>query len=220
MMTSSRKWTAGAVAVAVLLTLASWFLLIAPQRSEASDLRDQTAAQVNTNDQIRLKTQQLQAEFASLPERQAQLAEIKQQLPDGPGLPTLVRDLSSYAKSAGVSLQSVAPGVPTAVGAATGAGVTTPGATPAPSASGVTLQAIPTTVTATGTYAELTLYLQKLQSSMRRAFLIQNIQLAPAPEDKSVGTPDLLMTIQGEIFVMTTPSAPAATAAPTTSTAN
>jgi Tfp pilus assembly protein PilO len=227
-MTSTRTWTAGTAVAAVLLLIAGWFLLISPQRSEAADLRDQVTAQNASNDQIALKTKQLQAQFASLPERQAQLAEIKQQMPDNPALPSLIRDLSSYAESAGVTLDSVSPGAPAAVVAAAPAAPATPAGQPvapgqAPAAASTDgLMSIPTTVTAVGSYSELTLYLQKLQSSMRRAFLVNTVNLAKA--NTGTGTSgDLTMTLNAEIFVMqiaAAPATPTTPVAPTTTSAS
>src|SRR5690242_8457876 len=124
-MSKTRVWGAGFAVVAVLMLIASWFLLISPQRSEASDLRDQTAAQQQQNDQIRLQTQQLKAQFASLPARQAQLAEIKQEMPENPALPSLIRDLSKYAGQADVTLQSVAPTTPAPLAGQAAGGPTT-----------------------------------------------------------------------------------------------
>ena len=152
----------------VLLIVASWFLLISPQRSEAASLRDQATQQAAFNDQIKLKTQQLKAQFASLPARQAQLAEIKQQMPENPALPSLVRDLSKYAGQADVTLQSVAPSTPAPLAAR--------GAEHDDRRRADTgIQQIQTTIVATGSYSELTLYLQKLQAQMRRAVLVDNI---------------------------------------------
>jgi type IV pilus assembly protein PilO len=216
-------WSGGAAVVAVLLVIAGWFLLISPQRSAAADLRDQTASQQAMNDQTRVKTKQLQAQFASLPERQAQLAEIKQQMPDNPALPSLIRDLSSYADSAGVTLVSVAPGTPQAETAdASAQAPVAPGTKPAPVA-GTQLMSIPTVVTASGTYSELTLYLQKLQSSMRRAFLVEGIQLShdsSGTADKASSADALQVTITGKIFQLSTTAgaAPGTATPPTTTT--
>src|SRR5919112_4321550 len=101
-MTMTNRWIAGAVAAALALVAASWFLLISPQRSQAAELREQAAAQQAANDMIRLRTQQLKAQFASLPQRRAQLAEIQQQLPATPMLSTLLRQLQAVADQAGV----------------------------------------------------------------------------------------------------------------------
>ncbi|GAA4354087.1 hypothetical protein GCM10023145_21470 [Angustibacter luteus] len=180
--------------VGVLLIVAAWFLLISPQRSEAASLRDEATQQSAANAQIKLKTQQLKAQFASLPARQAQLAEIKQQMPENPALPSLVRDLSKYADQAEVVLQSVAPSTPAPLTAA--ANTTTAGAT---STTGI--EQIQTTVVATGSYAELTLYLQKLQSKMRRAVLVDNVALVPATSDGAAKS-DLQMTLLTHVFVL------------------
>jgi Tfp pilus assembly protein PilO len=221
-MNQTRAWSFGAAVVAVLLVIAAWFVAISPQRSEAADLRDQTTAQQQSNEQLKLKTKQLQAQFASLPERQAQLAEIKQQMPDNPALPALIRDLSSHASTAGVTLVSVSPGEPVP---ATPAAPVAPGAPAAGStatARGGQLLSIPTEVVASGSYADLTLYLQRLQTQMRRAVLIEGIELTPLQDQNTTKGP-LSMKLTGQIFVLDS-AAPAAAGgvtapvAPTTST--
>jgi hypothetical protein len=84
------------------------------------------------------------------------------------------------------------------------------------------LLSIPTTVTAVGSYSELTLYLQKLQSSMRRAFLVNTIALVPANGATGTATGDLTMTLNAEIFVMAAdaPATPKTPVAPTTTSAS
>src|SRR6476620_11792534 len=140
-MSKTRVWSAGTALVALLLVVASWFVLIAPQRSEAASLREQATQQESVNQSVRLQTAQLKAQFASLPQRQAQLAEIKQQMPENPALPSLVRDLSKYGKAAGVTLVSVAPAEPAPLPAAGGAPVN------------AAIQQITTTMVVTGSYS-------------------------------------------------------------------
>ena len=219
-MTKSRQWSVGTAVVAVILLVASWFVLIAPQRSEAASLREQTSQQESFNEQVKLKTQQLKAQFASLPARQAQLAEIKQQMPENPALPSLVRDLSKYADQAGVVLVSVAPTAPVPLVTTATATTTQTAATAAGTAP---IQQIQTTLVVTGPYAELTLYLQKVQSKMRRAILVDNIALVKAT-GQDVADGDLQMTVTGRVFVLDSKAAAqaaqAATAAvPSTGTA-
>jgi type IV pilus assembly protein PilO len=215
-MTKTRAWSAGAAVVGVLLIVAAWFLLISPQRSEAASLREQATQQSAANDQIKLKTQQLKAQFASLPARQAQLAEIKQQMPENPALPSLVRDLSKYAGQADVTLQSVSPSTPAPLAAAAG---TTTAAAPATG-----IEQIQTTIVATGSYSELTLYLQRLQSKMRRAILVDNIALVPATAE-GAAKGDLQMTLLTHVFVLDSSQIAASvgaagTATPSTSNAS
>ena len=208
-MTKTRTWSAATAALCVLLIVAAYFLLIAPKRAEAADLRDQTLAQDQANQQSRLKIQQLKAQYAELPTKQAELAVIKQQLPDNPALPTLIRTLASMADASGVTLVSLAPAPPTAVvlaaapvvapavapaaAPAAGAPVTAPVAA-APAAPTTSLFGISTTMIIKGDYAASTLFVQKLQAAgvakegtqtakagaqMARAFLVQSIKVAP-----------------------------------------
>jgi Tfp pilus assembly protein PilO len=201
-MTKTRAWIAGATVLGLLLSVASWFLLISPQRSEAASLREQTTSQQALNEQIKMKTKQLQSQFASLPARQAQLDEIRQQMPDNPALPSLVRSLSEHAKSSGVDLVSIAPATPAPLVAAPAAG--------APAAAGATtgIQQIQTTIGLTGSYAELTLYLQKVQREMRRAVLVEGVSLTEFKEGKDASVPEvgvsptLKLTITGKVFVL------------------
>ncbi len=223
-MTKTRAWIAGATALGLLLSVASWFLLISPQRSEAASLREQATSQQAFNDEIKIKTKQLQAQFASLPARQAQLDEIRQQMPNNPALPSLVRSLSEHAESSGVNLESIAPTTPAPLAAAPAAGTPT---TAAPTAG---IQQIQTTIGLTGTYAELTLYLQKVQRQMRRAVLIESVALAESTESTEstegsqaaateVGaSPPLKLTITGKVFVLD-PKAVAVATGATTATA-
>lgn len=210
-MAKTRSWVAGAAAVGLLMVVAGWFLLISPQRSEAATLRDEVVQQQQQNQQIALKTKQLKAQFASLPARQAQLAEIKQQLPDNPALPSLIRDLTSYADDAGVVLVSVAPANPAPFGSAAATST-------ANAASTAPLQQIQTTIVATGSYSGLTLYLQKLQSKMRRAVLVENITLAKASTEGAKKS-DLQMTLATKLFVLDSQAATQAAAAATQSAA-
>lgn len=227
-MTKTRTWSAATAGLCVLLILAAYFLLIAPQRAEAADLRDQTVAQDTANAQTRLKIQQLKAQYAQLPAKQAELAVIKQQLPDNPALPTLVRTLSSMADSAGVTLVSLAPAPPAPFAgttAAAPAAVVAPGAAPAAGA-GTQLLGIATNMVITGDYASSTLFVQKLQAAsaaktgaqLARAFLVQKITVAPlagATDTSSTSSTtsrakkgQVQTTLIGQIFVLKTAPIP------------
>jgi len=221
-MTTTHRWVAGVVATALLLVLGSWFLLISPQRSQAAELRNQAMTQRATNDAIRLRTQQLKAQFASLPQRRAQLAEIQQQMPATPDLSALVRQLSTVAADAGVSVDSVAPGQPQPLAGAAAAGAGT-GTSSTGTASGTAgLQAIALTTVVKGGYPDLTLFLQKLQGSMPRAYLVENLSLKPgeAANDATTSGTSLTMTVTGKVFVLTpaTTSTGAAQGSTTTAT--
>ena len=236
-MTKTRTWSAATAALCVLLIVAAYFLLIAPKRAEAADLRDQTVAQDQANQQSRLKIQQLKAQYAELPTKQAELSVIKQQLPDNPALPTLIRTLASMADATGVTLVSLAPAPPTAVvlaaapvvapavAPAAGAPVTAPVAAAA-AAPTTSLFGITTTMVIKGDYAASTLFVQKLQAAgvakegtqtakagaqMARAFLVQSIKVAPNADAATVTKAtkgQVQTTITGQVFVLKTAAIP------------
>jgi hypothetical protein len=213
-MSNTRPWILGAAALSVLLAVAGWLLLISPERGKAADLKSQKTAQIQTNQQLQLDIAQLKAQFNSLPAKQAELAKIKQQLPNNPALPSLVRSLTNIANQSGAGLTSVAPGAPVAAASTTtttSTGATTSTAAPAG------LVSIPVTVVVDGTYAQNELFLQKLQNAVTRAFLVQKLSISvldtPSLSNNTPVVPSgnlLRTTISGQIFVLQN-VAPAAT---------
>jgi Tfp pilus assembly protein PilO len=222
-MSTFRTWSVGAAVASVVLVLGAWFLLVSPKRAEASNLRAERVAQMTRNNQLKMDIAQLKAESAALPAKQAELAVIQRQLPSNPALPALIRSLSSIANDAGPTLTSIAPGQPTPLAAAQApvAGSPVSGAAAATASNVV---AIPVTIVTTGSYAENELFLQKVQTSMTRALLVQGLTLADASSTSAGATSTttagassadsgdtLILTITGEVFVLQPPSAATAT---------
>ncbi len=180
-LSKSRAWIAGTVAVCLLLTLAAYFLLIAPKRAEAAEFRTQTESAQIANQQLQAKVSELRKQFAELPQREAELSLIRQAIPEDDQLATLTRDLQRHADLAGVTLMSVAPGAPVAVvdpAAVTAAaaaaapapapadGETAPETAPAPvvvPAPTSTLVAIPVTVSVVGSFDASTAFVKAVQ---------------------------------------------------------
>src|SRR4051812_18359822 len=130
-MTVTRKWSLLTVVVIAAVLAASWFLLIAPERTKASGLRTKATGQDQANARLKDKITQLMAQQQDLPKQEARLAQIRTQIPENPALPALIRDLSAAAKKSGLSLESLAPSDPVAV-VAPAAAVPAPVATDAP----------------------------------------------------------------------------------------
>jgi Tfp pilus assembly protein PilO len=204
-MLSSRtaRWSAGTSLLCVAVLAVSWLFLVSPRRTEAAELRDANVATQTQNDLLEVKIAQLRAQFARLPESQAELADILTQMPADAGVPRLVRDLDAMAKSTGVTLTTVTPGAAqplTMVEAATPAGTAASPATAATGAAGSagagtgvggspaagsgsaaqagTVVAIPVTVVLSGDYFETVAFLKQLQTQMPRAFLVSTVQMA------------------------------------------
>src|SRR6185437_10873583 len=103
--------------------------------------------------------------------KQAELAVVQQQLPAAPNLPTLIRNLTSIANEAGVSLNSISPSTPSAAVPSSGSATT---------ATTNGLFTIPVTIIVQGDFASNELFLQKVQTEMRRAFLVQSLSISKA----------------------------------------
>jgi type IV pilus assembly protein PilO len=224
-MSKTRLWIAGTAALCVVMVLASWFLLIAPKRAEAADLRQQTADTATSNDTLAARVEELKAQFAQLPQRKAELAEIQRAMPQDPALATLTRDLERLAGESGVTLMSIAPGVPAPVLPAAAplpaAGTDPAAAAPVPAAS-TGLSQMSVALQVVGPFAKSTVFLEQVQTTLDRAFLVDGLNvLAEKPAEATGGKPavgngDVTFTITGRVFVLDTE---AIAAAPITETA-
>lgn len=209
-------WIAGTVAVCVLLSAAAWFLLISPTRADAAQLRDDTAATAASNEQLAQQIAVLEAQFATIEQKRADLAVVRAAMPADPELADLNRKLEAQAIAAGVVLMRVTPGAPTVVvapvavaaapvdGAAPDAATAAP-AVPAPASN---LLAIPVTIELIGPFANASAYLEALQQDLGRDFLVEGLNAvaeveAPATGAKpAVRNGDVTMTITGKVFVL------------------
>ena len=208
------RWVAGAAGVCAALLLITWFVLVGPRRAEAADLTDQAASVAQQNDALQLRTAQLKAQFATLPQRRAELATLIGQLPVTGDVPRFVRSLDALADSAGVSLDGVTPAAGASLSAAPGAGTAAGTAPVAAQQGGLDVVGIPMTVVVRGPYFKTVTFLKGLQSG-QRAFLVNGVQVAVAEKE-------VVLTVRGSVFAL--PGAAAAidgtapTAAATTTT--
>ncbi len=244
MLTSpTSRWVAGTAGVCAALLALTWFALVGPKQAEAADLVERTEAAQQQNDALRIRTAQLKAQFATLPQRQAELGQLVGQMPVTADVPRFVRSLDAMATSAGVSLEGVTPGAGTPLGAgpaaaaapsapagdtaagdpaaagAPAAGATATGATAAgATAAGATVPAmsviaVPVTVTVRGPYFKTVTFLKSLQTA-QRAFLVNGIQVTVAQKDVALTIRGRIFAVPGAAAALTgLPGAPAAPAA-------
>ena len=212
-MNKTRQWAMLTAVACLAVLVAGWFVVVKPQRSHASQLRTQAAGLQTTNDQIRAKVAQLRAEQKDLPAEQKTLAQIATKIPDNPALPTLIRQLSSAADGAGVSLVSLAPGQPTLAAAPTGAATTTATAAASP------LATISVAINAQGSYFNLEQFFSALES-LNRAMLVGSFTMAPGTSSTSStsATPPDTLNAQITATVFMSPQTAPAAAAPATTT--
>lgn len=226
-MEKMRQWMVLTALGVVGVLAAGWFLLVSPQRSHASDLRTQAAAQQQQTASLQAQVAQLKQQQQGEPAQQRKLMQIATQIPDSPQLPTLIRELSVAAHKSGVSLDSLAPALPSPVTAT--ATVTTPTATGAPAAAAPLAQ-IPVSIGVTGSYFNIESFMRQLEH-LDRALLTTGLTLSPGGSAASSGSatgaaPNSLSgQVAAVVFESPTVAAPTAqtaapvqSAAPTTST--
>ncbi|MGH8880359.1 MAG: type 4a pilus biogenesis protein PilO [Stackebrandtia sp.] len=215
-MTMTRKWSLLAAVVVIAILAAGWFLAVAPKRADAQAVRGKVTKQEVANQQLQQQIQALKAQALDLPKQRARIAAIRKQVPDNPALPRLIRDLSGSASKAGLSLDSLAPATPVAVVAPTvGGSAPAPAASPAASApaKGTTpatspaapesaLYYVPVTLTASGEFAEVEQFVNKIEG-LKRAFLVTGLQIGAGSEESAAdgANPGLEMTLTGRIYL-------------------
>lgn len=158
------KQLATAAGIAAVALLAVWYLALwKPQTHKlAAAHKADAAAQVQISG-LHQQVNQLQALEKEIPADKVKLAKYQQAIPTNPELSAAIRSIQAAATTTGVSLNSLAPTVPTS-NSSSGRG----------SVSGATT--IPVTISAQGTYAGLTAFIQAL-TSMPRTLVIQSTSL-------------------------------------------
>lgn len=224
-MTATRKWSLLAAVLVMAILAAGWFLLISPKRSDAAAFRDETTSQDEQNDRLEQQIAMLQALQKDLPAQRAKLEVFRDNIPDNPALPTLIRSLTAAGRKTGVSVDSLMPAPPVALTGSTlaaaptapssdttaGAAETPPAAAPAAPA----LFQVPVTVALTGTYFELEQYVNKLEK-FKRSFQVVGFTLAEATIEDAAAA-EIGLTLQGRVFLApdvalsTAPAAPVET---------
>lgn len=230
-------WIGGAVVLSLLVVVAGWFLAISPALDAASLSRAQTVDERDRNALLRQQNATLKEQFGHLEEYQAQLAALQVQIPPEGDLSGLTRQIDSLAATAGLTTtvfsattpQAFVPAVAAPVtdtaaapadGAATeGAATDTAAAAPvAPSYAG--LYAVPISLTTVGTYDATVAFLDTLQHSTSRLFLVGTISASAQPDaGAGSGKPatsagDLETVITGFAYVLQDPAAAAAVPVP------
>jgi len=185
-MEKMKQWTMLTALGVVGIMAAGWFLLVSPQKAHAKDLQTQATAQQASTAQLQQQVAQLKQQQKGEPAQQAKLNKIATQIPDNPELPVLIRQLSSAAHDAGVSLVSMAPSQPTVVASANAAAVA-PATTTGSSAVPAPLAQIPVTIQVTGSYFNVESFFRSVEH-LSRAMLVTGFTLSPDSNGGSTNT--------------------------------
>lgn len=219
-------WIGGTVFVALVIMAAAWFFAVSPMMSAAAEVRSEAEQTREMNEILDLKVEQLKADFARLPEYEAELAGIQLQIPTDAMLADYLRQLDQIAVAHSVALTTVTPSIPQAVVLATPV-VTAPEPTPAEDTEGAAesgeveappapvanngppgFTAIPFSLTVVGTYDNTLAFLNSLQTGTQRLFLVTSFTgTAQKQGDAGGGKPatavgDQELVIAGYTYVL------------------
>jgi Tfp pilus assembly protein PilO len=183
---ADRLWVVGGALGAVLLLAIGWFFFIGPQRAQTGELNDQAAAAQLTLTSQRHRLAELRQQNTELPQFQAQLALDEQALPTTSGLSDFLRQLQVGGDRTGVIVSGVAVAGPQEVTAADRR-----------------LYALPMTLTATGTTAGLSAFLDQLQRVLPRAVLIDSVTADPVEQAVTLAG-GVTVTLGVRVFVAST----------------
>ena len=143
--------------------LALWFVLLwGPQGGELDKAADREDAADTTNQELELRLARLRESQERAPSLQAELAELRAAVPDGPDLAQFILDAHTIAEESGVEFTSINQ---------------TP---PAPSTTGGP-PSIALTINVMGGYFEVLDYLDRLDS-LGRIVVIDGLTLSPSTE--------------------------------------
>ena len=183
-------------ALLVLAAVASYFLLISPQRSKAAELEKEAAATRAEVTRLRQLTQQVQN---TEPIRVADLFRMTKAMPSEVGMPGIILQLNRIARETGIRFDSITPQAPAEANGA---------------------QTIPINLMFQGNYFELADFLFRLRSlvSVRggtldatgRLFVVNSVSFSEGEKK----FPQIAATLTVAAYVYGSPTSAAAAAAP------
>jgi Tfp pilus assembly protein PilO len=175
------------ILVAILLTVAFYFLLWQPRQEELVAIEEETTALEAQATQLQRQIAELEDVQAREVEIRAQLARLEEYIPTGPAQPAVIRQFQAAADAAGVEITSVTFGEP----------VPAEGAPPT-GEPGTGLAEIPVTMLFEGGYFQMVDLFRRLEVEVPRAILISNVAIA----EGEAAFPSLATTWAGNLFTI------------------
>lgn len=180
--------------VALILALAFYFLLYKPASEEQAAIEAETAALEQQQAALTTQIAQLRDIEARQVEINAAKARLEEYIPEGPSLPSAIRQFQRAADAAGADIASVTFGTPAVPDPATTGTAAADTGDP-----GTTLANIPITMTVNGGYFRVVDFFRRLEVETPRAVLVQTVAAVEEPE---AGFPTLAVTWNGQMFAV------------------
>jgi Tfp pilus assembly protein PilO len=231
---TATRWRIAGIAAALLILVGSWFALVSPTLQSAAALDVETASQQAASAQLESRISLLKKQSEELPAQEAKLAGIQQQMPPTAALPTLIRNLTTVAENANVTVSSVTPGRPAPVeqpappppppssetadeeeadaeedaettASDSASSASAPAATPQ---STMQVQSMSLNITACGTFAQLRSYLRELEK-MKRVVAVSGLSISKGScggNSEEASESDLTATVTAHVFTLPSPT--------------
>jgi Tfp pilus assembly protein PilO len=174
-----------AVLGSVLLLAAFWMLLWQPKQEEIATVRADTDRIESQTAAVQVAITELRQVREDAPQIQAELVALRNIVPEGSELPSVLRQLQKAADDANLTLVSVVPSRPEAV--------TVEGGTEG-------LASISTAIDVQGGYYQIVDFLRRMEDPeiSPRGLLINSASISGDPEEY----PLIRVTLQGEVFAI------------------
>jgi Tfp pilus assembly protein PilO len=153
-------------AVAVLVAVLFFFVLLKPKLNDISKTRDDVQSAQDEQSSLQTQLAHLKDVQRRAPQIEAQIQHVEQYLPDNPDLPGFIRLVQSAATASGIDLQSIAPSPPSALQTAPGVSV------------------ISVTLTIQGGFFRVEDFLSRLEG-LQRAVEVRALALSPIETELS-----------------------------------
>jgi Tfp pilus assembly protein PilO len=236
-MQTHRVLSGATIFLMLVLVVAGWFLVAQPQLAAASTASDQLTsarAQMATTEGV---IRQLKAQQKGLPKLKAELASLRQSIPEGAESSALIDGINALAAATGVTINSLSladavaytPPVVVATPSTTSTTATpsapataAPAATVAPSAwnptsdpsiTAANFVVIPVSITSSGDWSATLAFIHGLQSGTR-LFLVSGFNTAQSADATAIVT----TKTSGYIYALLDPKADALAASTSTTT--
>jgi Tfp pilus assembly protein PilO len=162
---ADRLWLIGGVVAILLIAIGGWTLLISPKRTEADEVRSQTADQQTELLKLRRQVNDLKAKDAKLATFKAENTTLRQALPVKTEMTNFLRQLQASGAALNVAVSGVNVG------------------TALKSTQVPTVWELPITLTISGSAADLSRFLTQLQSVQPREVLLSQVVYTAGADD-------------------------------------
>lgn len=225
---TERLWLVAGGLIAFVMLLIGYFFFVSPQRSNTSEVKQQTATAQQQNAVLQARLDALREQNKNLSKYQAELAAAQQALPATSGTSDFLRTLQSLGAATSTDVTALTVGAPldvtpvavtqptstsTPAATTTAAAPTSTAAPAVPVATTAGVYALPITATVSGSASALSRFLDQLQAVQPRAVLISSISMSSATNGTTGSAPQDAYTLQLTMQAFVAPASPAQGAA-------